>query len=183
MTIQPIVRPLAVVAACLAVAACSESVTAPVPPAPTGLIAQLVADVYLPTFDSLDVRCARLADALQQLADAPSESTLARAQDAWRDARVPYERNEAFAFGPIETAGFDPRMDTWPVDVAGIDALIGGSTPLTRATIDQLDGTLKGFHAIEYVLFGLGGHTTVDALTPRALEYVAAAGASLAGEA
>jgi len=169
-----------VVTGTLLLAGCSESVIAPVPAPPTALIAGLVTNVYRPTLDTLAARCARLATALQSLASAPSATTLQAAQAAWRSARDPYERNEAFGFGPLETGGYDPAMDTWPVDRTGIDALIAGSGTLSVATIDALDGTLKGFHGIEYVLFGATGAATAGSLSPRALAFLAAAGQSLA---
>jgi putative iron-regulated protein len=162
---------------------CSESVTAPVLTAPSTLVAEIVNTVYLPTLDTLATRCAQLNTALQTLATAPSTGTLQAAQTAWRAARIPYERGEAFAFGPVETGGYDPAMDTWPVSESGIDALIAGATPITPGTISQLDGTLTGFHGIEYVLFGLNGATTVSALTPRALAYLTAAGQTLSNDA
>ncbi|HEY5220130.1 MAG TPA: imelysin family protein [Gemmatimonadaceae bacterium] len=171
------------VLALAAIAACSDSVTAPVAPAPADAISQIVSQIYLPTLDSIFVRAARLDTAIVALVGAPSSVTLQTAQDAWRATRVEYERNEGFAFGPLVTGGYDPAMDTWPVDVAGIDALLASGAPLDRASIDVLDGTLKGFHGLEYILFGLNGGTTPDALTPRDLAYLTGAGASLANEA
>ena len=107
-------------------AACSKSVTAPLPAAPANVITGIVDGVYLPTLDSIAVRAAMLDTALDALAAAPTNGTLTAAQDAWRAVRKWYERNEGFPFGPLETEGFDPARDTWPVDVAGIDSLLAG---------------------------------------------------------
>jgi putative iron-regulated protein len=162
------------------VSACSDSVTVPVAPPPNAVIAEIVESIYLPTLDSVAVRAARLDAAVQALSAAPTAASLQAAQDAWRDVRVAYERNEGFSFGPLITGGFDPAMDTWPVDVAGIDALLAGTTSLDQAHIDALDGTLKGFHGIEYVLFGQSGGRAAPQLTARQLAYLEGAAASLA---
>ncbi|HXY29999.1 MAG TPA: imelysin family protein [Gemmatimonadaceae bacterium] len=166
----------------LTMAAC-ESVTVPLPTSPSPVISAVVSNIYLATFDSLDARAARLQSALDALAASPSDETLAAAQSAWRSARQPYENNEAFAFGPLVTEGFDPQMDTWPIDRAGIDALLAGPAPITQALVDGLDGSLKGFHGVEYLLFGLNGRTTPEALGVRERDYLTSAGASLAAAA
>jgi putative iron-regulated protein len=176
-------RPLALVATAgvfAMLAACNDSVTAPELGAPTSLVQSIVDNVYLPTFDSLNVRAARLSTALDALAESPSPEALSAAQDAWRATREMYERNEGFAFGPLITNEYDPNMDTWPIDRAGIDALVGGNSSITKAEIDEEDGTLKGFHGIEYILFGDNGSTPSASLTVGQRNYLSAAGQSLA---
>ena len=161
-------------------AACNDSVTAPELGAPTSLVSSIVENVYLPTFDSLNVRAARLSSALDALAASPSPTALAAAQDAWRATREIYERNEGFAFGPLITNEYDPNMDTWPIDRTGIAALVSGNAAITKAEINEEDGTLKGFHGIEYILFGDNGSATSASLTVGQRSYLSAAGQSLA---
>lgn len=163
--------------------ACNESVTAPVLGAPSSLVSSIVDNVYLPTFDSLNARATRLSAALDALAASATPGNLATAQDAWRATREIYERNEGFAFGPLITNAYDPSMDTWPIDRSGIDALVAGGSTITKAEIDDEVGTLKGFHGIEYILFGDNDATTAASLTARQLEYLSAAGQSLAANA
>jgi putative iron-regulated protein len=163
-----------------ALAACNDSVTAPEVAAPASLVSSIVENVYLPTFDSLNARAARLSAALDALAASPTPSNLSAAQSAWRATREMYERNEGFAFGPLITSEYDPNMDTWPIDRAGIDALVLGSASITKEQIDLEDGTLKGFHGIEYILFGDHGATTAASLTAGQRAYLSAAGQSLA---
>jgi putative iron-regulated protein len=176
-------RALALVAMASAfamLAACNESVTAPELGAPTSLVSSIVENVYLPTFDSLNVRAARLSAALDALAATPTPTTLGAAQDAWRATREMYERNEGFAFGPLITNEYDPNMDTWPIDRTGIDALVAGNASITKGDVDVEDGTLKGFHGIEYILFGDNNSTTAASLTAGQRNYLSAAGQSLA---
>lgn len=35
-------------------------------------------------------------------------------------AREPWEKSEAFLFGPVDAMGLDPNMDSWPLDQASI---------------------------------------------------------------
>ncbi|HEV7702860.1 MAG TPA: imelysin family protein [Gemmatimonadaceae bacterium] len=171
---------VAIVTAGAMLAACNDSVTAPELGAPTSLVSSIVDAVYLPTFDSLNARASRLSAALDALAANPSPTTLGGAQDAWRATREMYERNEGFAFGPLITNEYDPNMDTWPIDRTGIDALVAGNASITKGEIDEEDGTLKGFHGIEYILFGDNNSTTAASLTVGQRTYLSAAGQSLA---
>jgi putative iron-regulated protein len=164
-------------------AACGDSSVGPGSKMNQGVIVDEVNSVFLPNIDSLAARGARLETAITTLAALPNAANLSAAQSAWKLTRVSYEYGEAFSFGPIETDGIDPAVDTWPVDMTGINALINGPDSLTTPFIDGLDPTLKGFHAVEFVLFGAPGTPTVAAaLTPRQLEYLVTAGQDLSNE-
>lgn len=103
---------------------------------------------------------ARLADATERLEarlaaleeDPVAENVIA-ARAAWRAARADWETGEAHLFGPVDTDGHDPAMDSWPIDLRELDGLIDGDAPLDSAAVDGLDGDTKGFHAIEYLLW------------------------------
>jgi predicted lipoprotein len=165
----------------VALAACGDSAVGPGRRLDRGVVSDEVNAIFLPTFDSLAVRSARLEVQLQALAAAPSAGALAAAQTTWRAVRQSYEFGEAFSFGPIETDNIDPDVDTWPVDVNGIQSLIANPSVLTTAYITSLPTTLKGFHAVEYVLFGdPSAPTTAASLTPGQLTYLVAAGQDLA---
>ena len=71
-------------------------------------------------------------------------------QRAWRDARIPWERSEAFLFGPVDSDGHDPFLDTWPLNVTDLKNIIASNQDI--ATIDLADD-VQGFHALEYLLF------------------------------
>src|SRR5262249_17493119 len=63
--------------------------------------------------DALD-RARFLAGAIDTFLGEPSEESLARARQAWMDARVPYTQTEAFRFydGPIDAV--EGRINSWP---------------------------------------------------------------------
>jgi putative iron-regulated protein len=135
--------------------------------------------VITATYEDLTARTAALRDSVELLRAAPTDVHLSAARVAWRSARRPWEQSEAFLFGPVETQGIDPGIDSWPVNVVDLEAVLASPSPLTADFIDGLEGTLKGFHTIEYLLFDEDGQRTAAALTPRELEYLAATTESL----
>jgi uncharacterized iron-regulated protein len=160
------------------VAGCSDTPTSTTPP-PTDqsvdegkVLSDVNLDVIVATYADLKARANTLADVVATLDADPTAANFAQAQQAWRDARRPWEQSEAFLFGPVETQGIDPGIDSWPVNKADLDAVLAGDATLSKEYIDGLEGTLKGFHTIEYLLFGQNASKTVEMLTKREREYL-----------
>lgn len=125
-----------------------------------------------------------LQTAVTTLIQTPTEANLAAARQAWRKARDPWERNESFSFGPVSTAGLDAASDTWPIDLATLTQVISTtSVPLTRDYIVQLSPAAKGFHAIEWLLFGQTGAKTLAQFSPREWQLLALLAADLTTQA
>jgi predicted lipoprotein len=166
----------------LAAAACGDtSTTQPSTPFDAAaLLADVPSKVILPTYVDLEARAAVLHTAVVTLDGAVTDQNLTAAQEAWRATRRPWEQSEGFLFGPV-AQGIDPSIDSWPVNVADLDAVLASGAVLTKAYIDGLDGTLKGFHTIEYLLFGAGNGKTAADLTSREREYLLAVTESLQG--
>ena len=135
--------------------------------------------VVIPTYQLLDARARALDAAVRALAATPSPATLTSARDAWIAARVPWEQSEAFLFGPVSARGYDPAMDAWPVERTDLDAVLASDQPLTATFVHNLPETQKGFHTIEYLLFGEGGQRTAAELDGRTLAYLTAVTAEL----
>jgi len=102
----------------------------------------------------------------------PNEATLASVRVAWKNARQPWEQAEGYLFGPVEDNYYDPTMDSWPLNRTDVDALIGSSDAITLTSVDALDGFSKGFHGIEYIIFGPGGTRKAADITPRQKDYL-----------
>jgi uncharacterized iron-regulated protein len=118
-----------------------------------------------------------LSGAVVLLAAEPTEANLEAARSAWIAARVPWEQSEATLFGPVADLALDPALDSWPVDHVQLDQVLDSSFELTAEFITaSLGGTLKGFHTIEYLLWGADHVKTAAALAarPRELEYLVA---------
>jgi uncharacterized iron-regulated protein len=167
----------------LALAACSDTTNPPPPDGfdATQLLTDVSGDVIFPTYQDLELKAEALNAAVVVLGADVTDQNLEAAREAWRAARRPWEQSEGFLFGPVESEGIDPSIDSWPVNVADLDAVLASGDPLTKESIDALEGTLKGFHTIEYLIFGVGGTKTAAQLTARELEYLDAVTQSLVG--
>ena len=140
-------------------------------------------NVVVATYEDLDAKAGMLLAAVHTLASDATASNLTAAQDAWVAARSPWELSEAFLFGPVDTDGLDPKLDSWPVNRVDLDAVLSSDQPLTKETADGLEETLKGFHTIEYLLFGEGGAKQSEDFDTREYEYLVAVTESLKADA
>ncbi len=130
--------------------------------------------VVLATYTDLDNKANELLTAVKALEADKTQANLEKAQAAWKAARRPWEQSEAFLFGPVDTQGLDPALDSWPVNRVDLDAVLASGDLLTEGAIDGLEDTLKGFHTIEYLLFRDGNQRKAADITPRELEYLVA---------
>lgn len=138
-------------------------------------------NVILTTYTDLDNKAATLLTAVETLQTTPNATHLGLARQAWRDARSPWEKSEGFLFGPVDTKGIDPSIDSWPVNKIDLDAVLAGDATLNKTYIDGLEGTLKGFHTIEYLLWDEDGNKLYSEFTTREYEYLIACVQSLKG--
>ena len=83
-------------------------------------------------------------------------------------AREPWEKSEAFLFGPVDALGLDPNMDSWPLDqVAIVNILNSGNFDDLNWTDGESDDEIeaaqnvRGFHTLEFLLFKNGEPRTV----------------------
>ena len=130
--------------------------------------------VVLATYTDLDNKAGTLLNSVRALQTSTTQANLERAQTAWKAARRPWEQSEAFLFGPVDTQGLDPALDSWPVNRVDLNAVLSSGDALTASSIDGLEDTLKGFHTIEYLLFRDGNQRKAANITPRELEYLVA---------
>lgn len=154
---------------------------------PSGLddakvVTSLADDVIAPTYAHLERQAVGLDDAVDALAKTPDAAHLAAAESAWANAHGAWAAAEPFDLGPARTAGLAAAIDTWPVDVSGIDALLAGTTPLTEQSVQGLKTNLVGLHAMAYLLFGADGRNAPADLSPRALADLSALGAKLVAD-
>lgn len=149
---------------------------------------QVITRNYVRLADSTD----RLGERLQALPQAASPADVVAARSAWRLARVHWETGEAHLFGPADTDGHDPAMDSWPLDQRELVALLEGSASVDAAAVASLDADVKGFHAIEFLLWNqpvAEGRESAEAAAerlshaPRQRELLAALGSNLQGHA
>ena len=133
----------------------------------TNILTQYADNVVVPTYKDLKDKAWILYNAMLALqSDNSSQSKVDAACSAWRAMRVPWEQSEAVLFGPAgeETGlGFDPSMDSWPLDQEDIATII---TDKTLSSVEDYIGAIgsesvRGFHTIELLLFKDGQNRKV----------------------
>lgn len=132
-----------------------------------------------------------LRAAVDALVAAPSPATLEAARAAWLAAREPYGQTEPYRFydGPIDDP--EPRLNSWPLDEAYLDYVIGDpdagiiNHPDLYPTITKQliadhneqgseDNISSGYHAIEFLLWGQDTSPTGPGARPHT-DYLAGA--------
>jgi predicted lipoprotein len=138
------------------------------------VITDFVHKIALPQYQTFQNRATTLNVAITALNDTPTAANLNAARTAWRDVRSCWEQCEGFLIGPVEDDNYDPNMDTWPVDYLQLDSFINTSTSFTPATLQTLSQSLRGFHPLEFILWGKNGNASVDSISPRQKQYMVA---------
>lgn len=122
-----------------------------------------------------------------------TDSDIRTAADAWLKARKYWEQSEAFLFGPVADEGIDPRIDSWPLDKTGMDAILANDAKMAEiekqgaAYFERLpEGYgMFGFHALEYLIFASDNTSkpvrlrSTDSYTKNELIYLTAAAEDL----
>jgi predicted lipoprotein len=121
---------------------------------------------------------ASVLNAKAQLLTVGDEAALETAKEAWVNTRSPWEKSEGFLYGPVETNGIDPAIDSWPVDVNAINNTLQSGDPITSSVLES-NNEARGFHTLEYLLWGLEGDKSASELTTREIEYIMATSQNL----
>ena len=155
--------------AILGLAACggggggSDSSAVTPPPAPgkvtfdaTAVIDNETDAVITQTYKNLNSQASALLKSVEAFKDGVTEAEMDTARTMWKATRVPWEASEGFLFGPVDALGIDPVIDSWPLNTPDLQAFLAAKPNATQADIDNASDDLRGFHAIEYLLFGDG---------------------------
>jgi len=129
------------------------------------------ADIAFAAYDDSVRGVQALGVAIEALLAAPSPQTLARAQQAWLAARIPYVQTEVFRFydGPIDAV--ELQINTWPIDESFVEAADGERQlgivqdterfpVLSAGLLAELNGKdgetsiSTGYHVLEFLLWG-----------------------------
>ncbi|MEY2829864.1 MAG: hypothetical protein RIQ33_1722 [Bacteroidota bacterium] len=104
----------------------------------------------------------------------PTDNNLSACKTSWKNMRQVWEQCEAFLYGPVSTEQFDPKTDTWPVNYTDMDSLLNSNYHLTADSIAMLDDALKGYHPMEYMLWGKTSNKKAVDFTIREKQYLMA---------
>ncbi len=159
---------------------------------------QYVNDNVLVTYQGLADASAEIYDACATIkahheAGTLADADISKAAEAWLKARKYWEQSEAFLFGPVADEGIDPRIDSWPLDKTGMDAILANDAKMAEiekqgaAYFERLpEGYgMFGFHALEYLIFASDNTSkpvrlrATDSYTKNELIYLSAAAEDL----
>lgn len=165
----------------LGFASCSDDNDGPstgndiVPSAELSAVANTyVDDVVYPTYQALRDNCKTLHEACAKLYTNAKAGNLTNADveaacEAFKNARLQWERSEAFLYGAATDHEIDPHIDSWPLDhdqlvQALTDANVmsgikGQGSQYVFTNNGKFDSVL-GFHGLEFVLFRNGAART-----------------------
>lgn len=138
------------------------------------ILAHFVENLVLPQYRALESESRELAAAVARFSQERTEASLDAARAAWRSSRTPWEESEAFLFGPVDSLGYDPALDSWPLDLAAFSAALPALTAQDQLNMFEVDPALKGFHAMEYLLFGLNNDKVLASFTEAEYRYLEA---------
>ena len=154
----------------------NEGTTAEVDPNATlytQVLTSVSTTVITETYNSLYTNAGILESAVVNLTIG-DETALQAVKEAWQNTRAPWEKSEGFLYGPVDTDGIDPAIDSWPVDVNAINNILNSGNDIT-STLLESNNEARGFHTIEYFVWGLEGNKAAADLTAREIEYLTAA--------
>jgi len=138
----------------------------------TTVIKDFTNNIALNNYSDLNTAAQTLYTSINALNADASETNLAKARNDWKAMRAIWEQAEGFLFGPVEENQYDPSMDTWPTDFAQMDSLLASSNALTVSDIQALPLSLRGYHPIEYIIFGVDGNRSAGTITARQKTYM-----------
>lgn len=157
------------------------------PPSSSQVIADFVTHVAAPDYNDMYTNVVAFQNAEATFYANPNDADLNTMRASWKAMRAAYEAAEGFLIGPIATQNLDPNIDTWPVEQNELDSILTSNTTLDANYINGLQPSLKGFHPVEYLIFGTTGAATAASFTvttstpsgPRKKEYLHALTANM----
>lgn len=144
----------------------------------TPMITNLTEDVIVSGYVSLNTKADTFYDATVTLLNDQTEDNLLAAQQAWKDVRQPWEQGESHIFGPVDSLGIDPHLDTWPLNTSDLEDLLETQSSFTAESVTNSNDDVQGFHTMEFLLFGDGVEDNIKAITEMTtleIEYLVAA--------
>lgn len=113
-------------------------------------------NIIIPAYQNYTAKINLLTDKTTAFTQAPDVATLGELRTAWLDAYVAYQYVAMYDFGKSEDLYLKQSANTFPTDVAGIQANITSGT-YNLAT--QAQFSKQGFPGIDYLINGLGTDT------------------------
>lgn len=117
------------------------------------VIAGVVDNVIIPTYTDLADKTEKLEAVLNGLdVNTITQEQVNQACEYFGEARVQWERSEAFLGGAASDFSIDPTIDSWPLSRSALHTYLAGN----MNAADLEDESILGFHALEFILFRNG---------------------------
>lgn len=131
------------------------------------------------TYSAMADNAILLKNEVEKLEGTVTNEQVSNAAQAWVNTRQYWERSEAFLFGPAAFNNLDPLLDSWPLDKNQLDQVLADveadKIEMSAAYVrENLGASLRGFHAVEYLLFRDGNARNGADITPSELIYLKA---------
>ena len=136
------------------------------------VISDFTNEIVYKRYSSLLNSTVTMQGAVSQLVTTTTADNLNNARSGWKALRSDWELSEGFLLGPVESNDYDPNTDTWPTDYVQMDSLLTSNNPLTTDDVKNLPQSLRGYHPLEYMIWGKGGSKTAGDITPRQKQYM-----------
>jgi len=141
----------------------------------TSALNDYVDKTVIPTYQDMKDNAILLASKTKEFEASGKQEDLNAACDYWVETREPWEASEAFLFGPAAFNNLDPLLDSWPLDQNQLQQVLDGDQELTADFVrDGLGAVLRGFHAVEFLLFRDGEPRMAESVTTREKDYLVA---------
>jgi putative iron-regulated protein len=138
----------------------------------TTVLKDFTNNIALSNYQALDAAATSLYTSINNLNANATEANLSQAKTDWLNMRTVWEQAEGFLFGPVEDNSYDPNMDTWPTDFNEVDSLLASSSALEVSDLQSVPSALRGYHPIEYIIFGNHGSRAAATITARQKKYM-----------
>ena len=126
-----------------------------------------VNDVVVPAYKGMADYAIEMSDYCNQMLEefdngGVKAETVKAACEAWNKSRDYWEKSEAFLYGPAGNHNIDPHIDSWPLDLRSMVAMLNNEAQMKEIEdmgadyiLNNLGYGLLGYHAVEYNLFEL----------------------------
>lgn len=134
-------------------------------------------------YDGLAQTSSALHKQVEQHCTADKGPALTALQDDWRTAFLAWQRVRFIDFGPIEQNSMAWQFQFWPdsknLIARQVEGLLKGTDPLSPQTLATASVAVKGFPAMEYLLFD----KNASSLAPRACDLLLAISSQISANA
>lgn len=148
-------------------------------PLRTAVLTNISNSVIAANYEELNTKATEIENLANGVTLPMTDTQQADLKLAWQAARLVWEQSESVNYGATSIKNnVHPAIDSWPVDATGMGIIIGNGAPITPATLAN-NNAVRGFHVIEYLVWGMDGNKAAAEVTEREIEFLKAAAADL----